>query len=523
MSKYDSIIIGSGINSLVVAAMLGKKGKRVLVLESRSQIGGLSSSMEFSSGYKCNMIYDSIKWIDPRVLKGLKLEYHGLKIIKPDIVRIALGNNGNHILFSRDQVKTAESISNFSSNDSAVWGNFTNYINKLVLFLEKLYTITPPKFPKLGVSDALSLRSMLKPLLKQGTRGIVDLLRVVPMMMTELMDEWFENELLRSAISTAGIHHLSLGPYAAGTGYNLLHQQLYSNSVFHNSLFIKGGSVELANTLRKVAESYGVEVLTNSKVKSIELNHNRCSGVMLDNEKLIKATTIVSGLDPNNTFINLVGASNLDPDFLTQLQNIKYRGSAARIHFALNSLPKIEGIDSDLMTTIFSICPTMEFLERASDAVKYGKIAEKPYVEFSIPTISNPDFAPKGKHVLSATVQYVPYHLRDHQWNNESNSILEKNVIQVIESVIPGFSNLIESSFVLSPVDLENEFDLKEGNLNHGEMTLDQFMFMRPTISSSQYSTPIDNLFICGPGTHPGGGLHGTNGYNTAKKVLKLW
>ena len=242
-----------------------------------------------------------------------------------------------------------------------------------------------------------------------------------------------------------------------------------------------------------------------------------------DNGEVIKTSTVVSGLDPNNTFINLVGTSNLDPNFLTQLNNIKYRGSTARIFFILQSLPKIEGLDPDQMGTNFSICPTMESLEKASDGVKYGKISEIPYVEFNIPSILNQDLTSDNKHILSATVQYAPYNLRDQIWDDKSKSILEKNTVQTIKSVIPNFSSLIESSSILSPQDIENEFGLKEGNLNHGEMTLDQFMFMRPTISSSQYSTPIKNLYICGGGTHPGGGLHGANGYNAAKTILKIW
>jgi|TARA_B100000959_G_scaffold180027_1_gene188283 phytoene dehydrogenase-like protein len=523
MTNYDSIVIGSGVNSLVAATMLGKKGKKVLLLEARNEIGGLSSCLEFGDGYKCNMIYDSIKWIDPRVLKELKLKNNGLKFIKPDVVRIALGEDGKHIFFNRDPLKTEESISNLSKEDSTKWGDFVVYINKITQFLEKLYTINPPELPNLDFSDILSLKPIINPLLKQGSRGIVDLLRVAPMMMNELMDEWFENELLRSSISVAGIHHLSFGPYAAGTGYNLLHQHLYCNGVFHNSLFIKGGTVELANTLKNVAESYGVEIHTNSKVKSIEVKQNNCDGVVLDNGELIKAEKIISGLDPNNTFINLVGASNLDPNFLNQIQNIKYRGSTARIHFAINSIPNIKGINPDQMGTNFSICSTIESLERASDGVKHRKISENPYVEFNIPSALDPDFPRSDKHVLSATVQYAPYHLRNENWDNESNDLLEKNVIKVIERIIPNFSSMIESSIILSPLDIEKEFCLNEGNLNHGEMTLDQFMFMRPTISSSQYNTPIDNLFICGPGTHPGGGLHGSNGYNAAKKILSQW
>ena len=523
MTNYNSIVIGGGVNSLVAATMLGKKGKKVLLLEARNQIGGLASNLEFGGGYKCNMIYDSIKWIDPRVLKDLELENNGLKFIKPDIVRIALGENGKHIFFNQDPLKTADSISKLSKEDSSKWGDFVIYINKITRFLEKLYSITPPELPNLDFSDILSLKPMISPFLKQGSRGIVDLLRVAPMMMNELMDEWFENELLRSSISTAGIHHLSFGPYSAGTGYNLLHQHLHSNSVFHNSFSIKGGTVELANTLKNIAKSYGVEIRTNSKVKSIQVNQKSCEGVVLDNGDLIIAEKIISGLDPNNTFIDLVGTSNLDPNFLNQLQNIKYRGSTARIHFAINSIPNIKGVDPDLMGTNFSICSTLESLERASDGVKYGRISDSPYVEFNIPSVLDPDFTQLDKHVLSATVQYAPYHLRNDTWDKKSNDLLEKNTIKVIERVIPNFSSLIKSSNILSPSDIEKEFCLNEGNLNHGEMTLDQFMFMRPTISSAQYNTPIDNLFICGPGTHPGGGLHGANGYNAAKKILKQW
>ena len=523
MKNYNSIIIGSGVNSLITAALLGKKDGRVLVLESRNEVGGLSSSLEFGDGYKCNMIHDSIKWIDPRVLKDLKLEDNGLKFIKPDIVRVALGEDGRHIFFNRDPLKTAESISNLSNDDSAKWKEFVLYISKITKFLEKIYTVNPPKLPKIDFPDILSLKPIITPFLKQGSRGIVDLVRVAPMMMNELMDEWFENELLRSAISTAGIHHLSFGPYAAGTGYNLLHQHLYSDDIFHNSLFIKGGPVQLANTLKNIAKSYGVKIQNNSKVKSIEVNQNKCTGVFLENGELIKAERIVSGLDPHNTFINLVGASNLEPNFLNQIQNIKYRGSTARIHFAINNIPEIKGIEPEQMGTNFSICSSLESLERASDGVKYGKISENPYVEFNIPSVIDPEFLKSNKHVLSATVQYAPYNLSNENWNNESNNLLKNNVIKVIERIIPDFSSMIKSSIVLSPYDIEKEFSLYEGNLNHGEMTLDQFMFMRPTISSAQYNSPIENLFICGPGTHPGGGLHGTNGYNAAKKILSQW
>jgi phytoene dehydrogenase-like protein len=192
-----------------------------------------------------------------------------------------------------------------------------------------------------------------------------------------------------------------------------------------------------------------------------------------------------------------------------------------RIHFALNSLPEIKGVSQDQMRTVFSISPSIEYIERAADAAKYGRISEDPYVEFTIPSVINPDFAPEGKHVLSATVQYAPYHLRNQTWSEELKVQLKNNVVRVLENYIHGFSDQIKSFAVFSPLDLEDKFGLTEGNLNHGEMTLDQFFFMRPTMSSAQYKSPIENLYLCGPGTHPGGGLHGTNGFNAAHEILK--
>jgi len=522
MAKYDIIIVGSGINSLVAASVLGKAGKKVLILEARDKIGGLASTNEFAPGFKCNVIHDTVKWIDPRVSRDLQIESQGLEFIDLDVKRIALGSNSNeHILFHKDPLTTSDSIAKHSNKDAERWINFTKHIDRLSNFLEQLYQLTPPELPNIGLMDALSMRSLLGPILKQGSRGLVDLARTAPMMMPEFMDEWFENELLRSALSTAGINGLSYGPYAAATGYNFLHQHLHSKGIIHNSSIIRGGTGNFPEILKQTLQSNNVEVRTNSKVVSINVKNNAYESVSIHDGEMIISDQIISGVDPKNTFINLVGAPNLDPNFHTQIRNIKYRGSTARIHFALSEIPEIQGIADEQMNTVFSICPSMEKLEKASDAVKYGHISNEPYVEFSIPTTINSDFAPQGKHVLSASVQYAPYRLRDCEWDSNSKEQLKQNTIQVLEKKIPNLSKLIETSVVYSPKDIKNEFGLTEGNLNHGEMTLDQLLFMRPTASSSQYKTPIKNLYLCGPGTHPGGGLHGANGFNSAKKIME--
>ncbi|SVD08376.1 uncharacterized protein METZ01_LOCUS361230, partial [marine metagenome] len=309
-----------------------------------NETGGLASTIEFAPGFKCNMVYDTIKWIDPRILSELKIESQGFKIIHSDIKRIALGEKNEHILFHNSAQKTADSISKLSENDAANWKEFSSYIKKLTQFLEYLYKLTPPELPEIGFSGALSMRSLLKPFMKHGTRGIIDLIRTAPMMMPEFMDEWFENELLRSVLSTAAIHNLSFGPYASATAYNFLHQHLHCNGIIHHSNFVEGGTQNYANALKNILKSNHSETRTNSKVVSIDINNNFCEGVSLENGESIKANSVISGLDPQNTFLKLIGVPNLDPNFYTQLRNIKYRGSTARIHFALNELPQIRGI-----------------------------------------------------------------------------------------------------------------------------------------------------------------------------------
>ena len=243
MTNYDIIVIGSGVNSLVAAAMMAKAGKKVLVLESREEIGGLASTNEFAPGFKCNTINDTIKWVDPRIIKELEIQSKDLELIDIDIKRIALGAGENElIIFHKDPLLTSESIANHSENDAKKWKDFTIHIEKLTKFLEKLYQLTPPSLPDIGLLDAFSMRSLLGPLMGQGPQGLVDLARTAPMMMPELMDEWFENELLKGALSTAGIHSLSYGPYASATGYNFLHQHLYSKGVIHNSSILNGGT-----------------------------------------------------------------------------------------------------------------------------------------------------------------------------------------------------------------------------------------------------------------------------------------
>ena len=520
MDKVDVLVVGAGVNSLVCASMMAQAGKRVLVVEARDQVGGLAGNEDSNSGFKYNLVYDYVDWFDHRVMSKLDLAEHGLEFHTPEVIRIALDPNGKHITFCKDVGRTAASIGAHSEKDAENWVTFSEHISSLSHFIEKLYAMTPPKLPKMGLQEAFSFAPILRPFKKHGMKGVVDLMRSTAMTMPDLMDEWFESDFLRGSLSTAGIRHLTQGPFSAGTGLNLLHKQVHSKGVFHNALLVKGGMNKLILALKSSAKTSGVAIRNGSSVRSINVSANICRGVTLENNQTIEADCVISGLDPRNTFLNLVGAQALNHQFQKQVSNIKFRGSTLRIHFLLNQLPNIKGVKEENMNAIFMIDPSLQYLEKAYDATKYGKIPEKPFIEFSFPSIDNEDLCDHGKQVLSATVQYVPFRLRGEEWNAAIEERIKQIVLSQLEIFIPGILSMIEYTVVNSPVRLEEQLGISEGNVNHGEMTLDQFFFMRPTVSAAQYKSPIQHLYLCGPGTHPGGGLHGANGFNAATEII---
>ncbi|MEE2876597.1 MAG: NAD(P)/FAD-dependent oxidoreductase [Candidatus Neomarinimicrobiota bacterium] len=518
LKSYDCIVIGGGVNGLTTSAILGKAGKKVVLFEKREMVGGLASTEEFAPGFRCNTVLDSVPWFNGSVIADLELENHGLRFEGANITVTTLESVGKELSISSDMDGTRRSIAQFSERDAERWPPFCNKISMLTDFLAPLYKITPPPIPDLDLSAFFSMKPILKPVRKHGREGVVELLRILPMTMIELLDEWFESEPLRGTLASAGIRHLNQGPMAVGTAFNFLHHHVGSGSVCPVQ-FVSGGTGMLADSLRSAAENAGVEIRTEAEVSSIILENGDASGIALTEGEQLTSTTVVSSLTPHSTF-QLVGQQNLAPRFNRRLANIKYRGATARLHLGLKSLPRFTSLDENALKSMVSLSPSLSYLEKASDAAKYGQVSEKPCIEFTIPSLREESFAAAGKHVLSATIQYIPYHSRG------SDSItlrqeLRNNAITQLENHAPGISNIIEEEYLLTPTDLESKFALTEGNINHGEMMLDQFFFMRPTIDTAQYSTPIENLFLCGPGTHPGGGLHGTSSFNVAMKILK--
>ena len=520
MKRYDAIVVGGGVNGLTAAACLGKSGRRVLLLEKNDTVGGLASTEQFTDGYKSNTVIDFVPWINDQVVSELKLESHGLRFTSSNSGVTTPTGNGKVLTLNSNFHETVRSIAQFSQSDADKWPAFCNKVLMLTDFLEPLYGMTPLPIPDLNLSTFLSMKPMLAPYRKHGRKSLVELLRILPMSMLELLDEWFESEPLRGTLAAAGIRHINQGPMAVGTAFVFLHNHIGTGGSVRQVNFIDGGTEKLVSALESSAKSFDVELLTESEVNNITMNESTAVGVTMKNGEEVESHCVVSALDPKTTFQGLVGNDQLSPQFSRRIKNIKMRGATARVHYALKELPNFDGLHVELLNGIVSISPSLSYLEKASDASKYGRISEEPWIEFTVPSLREKSFAPAGKHVLSATVQYAPYHLRGTDWQSARDE-LGNRVSDVLEKYAPGFRGLIEHQEVLTPKDLESQYRLTEGNLNQGEMMLDQFYFMRPTIDSAQYSTPIGNLYLCGAATHPGGGLHSTNGHNAANEIIK--
>ncbi len=523
-SEKDVIVIGGGVNGLVAAAYLAKAGRNVVLFEKKDILGGIAVTEEFFPGYKFSSLVDGAGYLSPSVVSDLKLFQHGLKIVPVDPVVYSLQPDGQNLLISQDISATSKEIAKFSEADAKAYPKFVEMLGKISAVVEGIMHLTPPDLPEIGLRNLFELLPLLKPVRKIGRRDFAQALRVMPMPVADLLNEWFEADIVKGAIAASAVLNSSWGPQEAGTGFTFLYNWAGSNNgLFRSSGNIVGGMGALSEALANAAKSFRVEIKTNSHVEKITLDHGTVSGVELNNGDQYSAKTVVSAANMNTTFLKLIDPYYLDQMFVKHLKNIKYRGTTARVHFVLEELPHLQGLNGNVQSLLsghIQISPTINYIQKAFDPVKYGRYSENPYLDIFIPTITDPSLSSDGAHLMSVTVKYMPYHLRDGDWESLRED-LAKLVIKKIAEYAPGFEKLIKHQKVITPLDLEHDYDLPEGNYVHGEMTLDQFMWMRPIPGYGQYNSPIKNLYLCSAATHPGGVITGINGKNAAREILK--
>ena len=518
-SRYDAIVIGAGSNGLVAAAALGKSGKRVLVIESAEEIGGQRRISGFAPGFRAPLFADT-GWLPPTVARGLGLS--SISTTAAKVVASVVGD-GNGLTLPADATRAANAIRGHSSRDAARWGAFVELLGKLAGFLEAMYQLPPPDIDAaLSLGELAPLVGLGRKFRALGRADMLELLRVLPMSLQDLLDDWFESPLVKAAVAAGGVRDIRQGPRSGGTSFVLL----------HNVVGGRGGARgwwrerpdAFVGAAAAVARANRVELRTGASVARILVRDDAVTGVALANGDELTAPIVVSTADPVRTMLGMVDPVWLDPEFLHALSKIKLRGCTAIVRFALDRLPDVRDLDDSeaALTGAVSLTPSLDSLERAYDAAKYGNVSESPHVEITMPTLRWPSLAPPGKHVLVARAQYAPYRLRDGApWDDTRSCELGEMVTRAIGRVLPAFTDAIAHREILTPWDLESRYGVTEGALTHGEMTLDQILFMRPVPGWGRYAMPIDGLYLAGAGTHPGPGVLGGAGWLAAKRILR--
>jgi phytoene dehydrogenase-like protein len=520
----DVIIIGGGHNALVAAFYLAKAGRRPLVLERRAIVGGCATTEEFAPGFRAPALAHTFGPLRASIVTDMQLERRGVSFTQPDPRLVALGTDGRALVFSTDVARTAAAIRAFSSRDAEKYPGVCTTFTKLGTFLAHLLDMTPPSIDEPDAGDLWALLKTGRRFRGLGRRDSYALLRWGPMAAADLVAEWFETDLLQAALAARAIHGNTMGPWSAGTGALLLLQAAIDPVPGGSSVTARGGPGAVMQAMADAAREAGAEIRTGAEVAQIVIKDGRVAGVALADGSEIAARTVVSGADPKRTFLRLIDPIELEPGFVTRVRNYRCAGSSAKVNIALRTLPAFRGITDEPARALAGrviIAPGIDYLERAFDASKYGAMSTAPYLDITFPSIADPSFAPEGGHVMSVHVQYAPYALRGRTWAGERDA-LSATVLETLEEHAPGIRALVEHQQVLTPADLEDVFGLTGGHIHHGELALDQLFTMRPTLGWADYTTPIQGLFLCGSGTHPGFGLTGGSGQNAARNLLRV-
>jgi phytoene dehydrogenase-like protein len=525
-SIHDVIVIGAGINGLVTATLLAKSGLKTLVLERSDRVGGCVRTSELAPGFRCPTLAHAVA-IDPRLIRSLGLERHGLTVIRPAADACAPTSDGRALVLWRDTARASDAIRAFSPKDAERYPRFLRSVAAIGGALRALLGTPPPSIDDPSAGDLIELLKTGRRFRALGKADAYRLLRWMPMAVADLAGEWFDSEPLRATIAAGGILGSFLGPRSAGSAALLLLLGAREGHPIASGWFIAGGPGALADALSAAARSAGVEIRTGAGVARIETTDAAATGVSLASGEQLTARAVVSSADPKQTLLGLVDPMQLAPEFVQRVRHIRAHGTLAKVNYAVSSLPRIPGLrqldpteEAAALSGRVRLATNIDGIEHAFDAAKYGGFAAEPWIELAIPSISDPTLAPAGSHVISAYVQYAPYHLRGTTWDAERDR-LASAATRTIERYAPGFESSVLAGETITPFDLERTYGLTGGHIFHGELALDQLFITRPVLGWSRYQTPIKNLFLCGSGTHPGTGADGRSGALAAKEIVR--
>ncbi len=507
LDRYNSIIVGAGHNGLICAAYLARAGQRVLLLESSDAVGGLAASREFHPGFSTSVAH-TVNHFPQKIVKDLDLESHGFRISTESLPIVGLSEDGKHVILHND------TVSGVSENDINSYQKYTRLMSRFAKALQPFWLKTIPRIGFSSLADLITFGKMGLNVRRLGKKDMREFLRVASLPARDLMDENFDNELLKATLSWDGLVGSKLAPRSPN---HAVLAMLYRMSGEQQGSV--GGLIE---ALQSAVSASGAEIRTATNVERILVEGNAdglvAHGVQLANGEVIEAERVISAADPQTTFLKLVGVENLEIQFTNRIRRLRCDGYVAKLHLALSGLPTFTGLAKPGGRMI--IAPEMDTIEFAFDDAKYGECSKQPVMEIVIPSLYETSLAPAGQHVLSAHVMYAPYQLKG-GWDEASSNAFAERVIDTIARYAPGIREQIIHQQLLTPLDLEQTCNVSGGHWHHTEFALDQSLMMRPTYEAAQYSTPIPGLYLCGAGSHPGGDLTGGPGHNAAREILR--
>ncbi|MGH3017248.1 MAG: phytoene desaturase family protein [Gaiellaceae bacterium] len=519
--RYDAVIVGAGHNGLVTAGYLAKAGLLTLVLERRGRAGGALATEEVAPGVRAPVAADSVGGLRASVVRDLQLGSHGFRAVEPDVAVFAPSIDGPPLTLWRDPARTATELQTRRPRDAEAFLAFDRKVRSLARFLTRVHATEPPDLAAPTPADGLKGFTLLNALRHLGKRQIHETLRVLPMSVADLASEAVDDDALRGVLGARGIRYAAMGPRSAGTALNFLWDSTSGGGAAGRTVFARGGPDGLTEALLAAARSNGATLRCSVDVSAIRTKRGSVEGVALASGEEIDARIVASSADPRHTLLRLLDPAEIGPTLSWRAENIRMPGVVAKVTLVLDALPAFGGVDDERLRGRIVIAPSLGDLEGAFNDSKYGRISEHPYLEATIPTLSNPALAPEGTHVISALFQYAPRHLRDADWNEASRDRVADAAVRTLDAYAPGIAGQIVARHVVTPADLEREYGLSGGHPMHGEHALDQVFAWRPLLGHARYRlADIRGLYLCGAGAHPGGGVTGGPGSNAARAIL---
>ena len=522
-TKYDAIIIGAGHNGLTTAAYLGKAGQKVLVLERRHLVGGATVTEEILPGFKFSVFSYLVSLLRPEVIHDLNLPAHGLTLLPLETTLNPLPN-GDYLLRDADPYLTYRQIARHSKRDAEAYPEFKQAMYQMAQVMHPLMRLIPPNIGENSAENHQAIQEWTSYFMDLPFEQMELFTEMLTISAEDLLDRWFESDVLKAALSTSSIIGSFVSPRTPGSAYVLLHHYMGEvDGAYRAWGFPKGGTGAVAEAIASAARAYGAEIRLNTAVNSVIVKQNTAVGVALESGEEIYAPIVASSLAPQTTFLKLVDPLLLPPTLVERVQQWNSVGCSSKVNLALDGLPEFACLPGNgrVLAGGASIAPTIDYIHTGYEQARNGRFSSQPFIDLIIPSVIDPDMAPPGKHVMSCFVQYAPYKLADGPWTEAKREAFGAAVINVLAAYMPNIQDLILHRQVLVPPDIERIVGIPGGNIFHGEMNVDQIFSLRPAAGYARYRTPIKGYYQCGSSTHPGGGIMGAPGRLAAQQIVR--